>query len=80
MPEVRDYDSTTLPSREITKPIGRFFMPLGMGKSPIFARKKAIFEEKQKKSHFQRKKFAKTLASSKIMRTFATEIENNLTP
>ena len=26
------------------------------------------------------KKFAKTLASSKIMRTFATEIENNLTP
>ena len=49
-------------------------------KAPFFARKKAIFEEKQKKSHFQRKKFAKTLASSKIMRTFATEIENNLTP
>ena len=57
-----------------------FFMPLGMGKSPIFARKKAIFEEKPKKSHFSRKKFAKTLASSNIMRTFATEIENNLTP
>ena len=60
--------------------LGDFLCHWGGGKSPLFVQKRAIFEEKQKKSHFQRKKFAKTLASSKIMRTFATEIENNLTP
>ena len=60
--------------------LGDFLCHWGWEKAPFSHEKKAIFEEKPKKSHFSRKKFAKTLASSKIMRTFATEIENNLTP
>ena len=59
MPEVRDYGSTTPPSREITKPIGRFFMPLGRGKKPPFRAKKGDFRGKTKKIAFFAKKICK---------------------
>ena len=60
--------------------LGDFLCHWGGEKAPFSCKKGRFSRKNQKKSHFREKKFAKTLASSKIMRTFATEIENNLTP